>query len=124
MSTRSHIGIVFKDNTILIGHCQHDGYLEHNGKILFEKFTDIEQVKELIQKELCFIENDGKPDYYEEDYKPIKFYTYLKYQQYLERSEAEFVYLFSENKNKWLVTDKNFVFYDLEKTLRKNKIID
>jgi hypothetical protein len=49
MSTRSIIAIQ-NEKTGLISsvYCHFDGYIEHNGKILFENYTTPEHVRELI----------------------------------------------------------------------------
>lgn len=47
MATRSKIGIV-TDEGIRCIYCHWDGYIEHNGRILFENYTTTEQVTALI----------------------------------------------------------------------------
>ena len=48
MSTRSTIAMV-KDGGKVIGvYCHFDGYLSHNGKILFEHYKDAAKIEELI----------------------------------------------------------------------------
>jgi len=49
MATRSRIGIVNSDGSVSHIYCHWDGYLEHNGKILYEHYQDEEKVKELIK---------------------------------------------------------------------------
>ena len=48
MATRSRIGILNDDGTVDSIYCHWDGYLSHNGKILFEHYTDPAVVQELI----------------------------------------------------------------------------
>lgn len=48
MATRSAIGIVELDGSIAAIYCHNDGYVEHNGRILNEHYTDFETVDALI----------------------------------------------------------------------------
>jgi hypothetical protein len=48
MGTRSTIALEFADGTVEQVYCHWDGYLEHNGKILFEHYMDPFKVKELV----------------------------------------------------------------------------
>jgi hypothetical protein len=48
MATRSRIGIKNQDGTITSVYCHWDGYLEHNGKILFETYNTEEKIRELL----------------------------------------------------------------------------
>lgn len=48
MGTRSTIAILREDGTVAKIYCHWDGYLEHNGRILFEHYNTAEKVEELI----------------------------------------------------------------------------
>jgi hypothetical protein len=48
MATRSRIAIENQDGTVTSIYCHFDGYLEHNGKILQNYFTNREKVEQLI----------------------------------------------------------------------------
>jgi len=48
MGTRSTIALEFADGTVQQVYCHWDGYLEHNGKILFENYTDPFKLRDLI----------------------------------------------------------------------------
>lgn len=48
MATRSTISLEFADGTIGQVYCHWDGYLAHNGKILFENYSDPFILRELI----------------------------------------------------------------------------
>ena len=48
MATRSRIAIENQDGTVTSIYCHFDGYLEHNGKILQNHFTNREKVEQLI----------------------------------------------------------------------------
>jgi hypothetical protein len=48
MGTRSTIALEFADRTVGQVYCHWDGYLEHNGKILLENYSDPFKLRELI----------------------------------------------------------------------------
>ena len=50
MGTRSTIALEFADGTVQQVYCHWDGYLEHNGKILFENYTDPFKLRDLIDQ--------------------------------------------------------------------------
>ena len=48
MATRSTIALEFADGTVQQVYCHWDGYLDHNGKILFQHYVDPFKTRELI----------------------------------------------------------------------------
>lgn len=48
MATRSTIALEFADGTVQQVYCHWDGYLEHNGAILFEHYADPFKLRDLI----------------------------------------------------------------------------
>ena len=48
MGTRSTIALEFADGTVQQVYCHWDGYLDHNGKILAEYYSDPFKLRELI----------------------------------------------------------------------------
>jgi hypothetical protein len=48
MATRSTIALEFADGTVQQVYCHWDGYLEHNGRILFENYVDPFKTRDLI----------------------------------------------------------------------------
>ncbi len=48
MATRSRIGILLEDNSVLSVYCHWDGYPEFNGRKLEEHFNTYEKASELI----------------------------------------------------------------------------
>ena len=48
MGTRSTIALEYADGTIGQIYCHWDGYLDHNGQILFVNYTDPFKVRELM----------------------------------------------------------------------------
>jgi hypothetical protein len=49
MGTRSAIGFVEFDGSVLGIYCHWDGYLEHNGRILLEHYNDTYKVLDLLE---------------------------------------------------------------------------
>lgn len=49
MATRSTIALEFADGTVEQVYCHWDGYLEHNGRILQEHYSNPFKLKQLIQ---------------------------------------------------------------------------
>lgn len=113
MGTRSRIGIEYPDGIIESVYCHWDGYPDHNGKILQESYTTIEKVLELLaQGDMSSLganigmkhSFDARPDddtctFYkrdrgESDVDSIKHLNLDEYMKYLERSDAEYVYLY------------------------------
>ena len=50
MATRSTIAIEYADGTVGQVYCHWDGYLEHNGKILFENYSNPFILRDLIDQ--------------------------------------------------------------------------
>ena len=48
MATRSSIGILNEDGTVTGVYCHWDGYVSHNGNILYQFYRDEAKVRELI----------------------------------------------------------------------------
>ena len=49
MSTRSTIGVVRCDGSKARIYCHWDGYLEHNGVILYESYSDMNRLEQLLR---------------------------------------------------------------------------
>ena len=50
MGTRSTIALEYADGTVEQVYCHWDGYLDHNGRILAEHYTDPFKLQELIEQ--------------------------------------------------------------------------
>lgn len=48
MATRSYIAMKIGDDTYKTVYCHYDGYLEYNGRMLFEHYNTQEQVENLL----------------------------------------------------------------------------
>ena len=59
MGTRSMIALEYADGTVGQIYCHYDGYLEHNGKILQNSYTDPFKVRELLDSgDTCTLDSD------------------------------------------------------------------
>lgn len=67
MATRSTIALEFADGTVGQVYCHWDGYLEHNGRILADHYTDPFKLRELIDTgDLSSLGKDTMPEPYRE----------------------------------------------------------
>ena len=124
MSTNSSIAAVLADGSVAQVFCHWDGGLTFNGKILFEHYTDLAKIDELLVKgnlsslaetveECRFNTPYSKCNIFEsaEDYRSASFIN------------EEFNYLFQDGE--WFVKYKNSnAFADLSFELELNNIID
>lgn len=126
MGTRSFIAIN-ENNTFKGIYCHWDGYLEHNGKILTQHYTDINKIRELINlgdlstlaEEIGTKHNfDAKPknecNFYgrdrEEKNIETKITTSLLDMQHLaENMGIEYFYLYQDNQ--WHVASRGMQFF-------------
>lgn len=67
MATRSTIALQYADGTVGQVYCHWDGYLDNNGKILQDAYTDPFTVRELLDR--------GDMSTLSEDIKNCEFYT-------------------------------------------------
>lgn len=49
MATRSTIALEYADGTVKQIYCHHDGYIEKNGKILQEQYSDPDKLNKIIE---------------------------------------------------------------------------
>ena len=124
MGTRSNIGYINDEGKIRAAYCHYDGYLEHNGRILLDYYTDAAKVKELVELgDMSFLgskvhptpgsghsfdnnENDvtvfyGR-DRGENDVAPV---TYDTVSEWVNRKDSweEYYYLFMPELGTWMV---------------------
>lgn len=67
MGTRSTIALEFADGTVGQVYCHWDGYLEHNGRILQESYSDPFKLRNLIDRgDLSVLGKDVMPEPYRE----------------------------------------------------------
>lgn len=154
ISTRSSIGIKYKDGTIKDIYCHYDGYLEYNGQMLYYYYRNIEKIQELIDLgDISSLNKKLNPDpnfkhgfEYEDRQEDIvvaygrdrgesniscKSYNNIEdYKKNLLESWKEYSYLYDEDKEKWIVSvipyrDINsFDYKDLKQELRDKGLFD
>jgi hypothetical protein len=108
MATRSRIAFE-ENNEIKSIYCHWDGYLSNNGKILFENYTTLDKVKELISlgelsslKET--IEETKENSYHIKQNENINIVTSSDVKEYSKVFE-EYNYLFKDNV--WYLVNDN-----------------
>lgn len=125
MSTNSTIAKLNNDGSVDVIYCHWDGYLEHNGKILKDHYTDPDKIDKLISLGNLSIlgENiepvENKPHSFEKPLDDVCVYygrdrgeinveskhydSFDVYQQHAH--DQEFNYIFKDGK--WLYSDNN-----------------
>lgn len=120
MSTRCYAGIKNTDGTVEVTYSHFDGYPEVTGMNLLEGFNSVEQMKKLLTLggvlsiEKTFEET--KRSAYNDEELVLKFANVQDLNKHLKDEFIEYVYLFDEEKNKFIfkhVDDARF------KTLKK-----
>lgn len=104
MATRSQIGILNNedDNSVTAVYCHSDGYLQHNGKILLEHYTDEDKIRDLIEN--GNMSSLGKTveecEFYSDWGEGMEVYDYPSTKEFLEEGQ-EFNYLFNPVTKQW-----------------------
>jgi hypothetical protein len=99
MATRSTIAMEFADGTVQQIYCHWDGYLEHNGKILFNHYVDPYKTRELIDmgdiSSLCNTIEETKQGAYHfwrgEELRVAKFIDFEDYVDNHQYEEYEYI---------------------------------
>jgi len=99
MATRSTIAMEFADGTVQQIYCHWDGYLEHNGKILFNHYVDPYKTRELIDmgdiSSLCNTIEETKQGAYHfwrgEELRVAKFNDFQDYLAHHQYEEYEYI---------------------------------
>lgn len=134
MATRSAIGIMHGD-VIKAVYCHWDGYIEHNGKILKEHYTDSVKVNRLIslgdisslgseigeEHAFSWLESDMTSEEYNAKYdnmttfygrdrgEATSFSTFTEFEKmatHFSNCGCEYIYIFRDGE--WLVSKYNF----------------
>ena len=138
MSTRSRIGILKKDKSIESIYCHFDGYLEYVGKLLYSNYSNYDDVKELIKLgDISSLRKKIKPNtdvihtfdnpqddvtvsYHRdrkeewEQTKPLVSKNINDFNKILDDSWIEYIYLYDEEKNKWMWDDVGYKNHKIE----------
>jgi hypothetical protein len=99
MATRSTIAMEFADGTVQQIYCHWDGYLEHNGKILFNHYVDPYKTRELIDmgdiSSLCNTIEETKQGAYHfwrgEELRVAKFNDFQDYLAHHQYEDYEYI---------------------------------
>lgn len=117
MATRSTIAILNEDGTVTSQYCHWDGYIDHNGMILRDHYTDTAKIRRLISLGAVSVlapEIGEKQDFDNPTYKKwclvygrdrgetgTEATTYHNQEQWLKKGSQEYNYLWDGSE--WLV---------------------
>ena len=108
MSTSCEISIKYKDDSYESQYCHYDGDLYCVGQALFQNFKDVEQIKSVLLnkgplRSVCggveYLDTDQEDDLGAAEHKNQE-----AFQQFIDDSWAEYVYVFDEADGKWYWT--------------------
>jgi hypothetical protein len=140
MGTRSTIALEFADGTVQQVYCHWDGYLEHNGKILQEHYSDPFKLRELIDlgdmsslapnigTQHSFGDRvDGECTFYGRDRKESgvsakKFKDFADYRANHQYEEYEYILRACGDKAVWYVADHNNIYMPLVEALAQQEM--
>lgn len=108
MSTRSIIALRNEDSIVSV-YCHHDGYVEHNGRILHDHYTKREQVADLMLRGdmSCLGETVAECKFYNDMGEKTSAATHSTFEELmndLNGSDMEFAYILLANDS-WVVVD-------------------
>ena len=140
MGTRSTIALEFADGTVQQVYCHWDGYLDHNGKILQEHYSDPFKLRDLIdlgdmsslgerigtqhafdkapQGECTFYGRDRK----ESGCEARKFKDFADYRANHQYEEYEYILRACGDKAVWFVADHNDTYMPLVEALAQQEV--
>lgn len=112
MSTRSTIGVVRCDGSKARIYCHWDGYLEHNGVILYESYSDMDRLEQLLRL--------GNISSLEENLETVIAYHRDRGEEWddCHSADEDFNYTFHENGGYWTYHDWDE--YDKERSLEED----
>ena len=122
MATRSTIAMEFADGTVQQIYCHWDGYLEHNGKILFNHYVDPYKTRELIDmggiSSLCnTIEETKQGAYHFWRGEELRVAKFIDFKDYVDNHQyEEYEYILRKDGN-WYVQAHDDAFVMLKSAL-------
>lgn len=137
MGTRSTIALEFADGTVQQVYCHWDGYLDHNGKILQEHYSDPFKLRELIDlgdlsslapnigSQHAFEKApEGECTFYKRDRNESgcgakRFKDYADYVANHQYEEYEYILRNVDGKAVWFVADHSNRYFALTEALEK-----
>ena len=112
MGTRAWLGIVDKDSSAKVIHCQYDGYPSCLGKELLTYFNDKDKIMKLIELGDIKGIDKGVPEPYNND---SDFILFEDKGYFLENCKEDYTYLFEHEK--WYFRKWNGVLEELTITI-------
>ena len=105
MGTRSTIALEYADGTVGQIYCHWDGYLDHNGKILLNSYTDPFEVRELLDNGDMSVldERVGGCEFYKERGEDCPQRMYKDFADYRKNGEFEEYNYILRRDGKWYV---------------------
>lgn len=142
MATRSTIAIEYLDGTVKQVYCHFDGYLEHNGKILQENYTNptkLNCIMELGDLSVLSKNIGTQHDFDDNTYDQCKFYSrdrneigteaksFIDFNDYLQNMQSEdfnYILRFINGNSVWFVShyDSNGKFEPLSFALTRQSV--
>lgn len=123
MATNANIGYIEND-IIIYTYLHYDGYPEHTGKVLYEKYNTTDKVKELIKLGwLESIDTDDVVAFHRDkgwDFNEVQPETVNTLNEF---TKTEFNYLFDTKTEKWKFYT-NLGEFDLETEYNNNFVIE
>ena len=111
MATRSTIALEFADGTVQQVYCHWDGYLDNNGNILRNHYTDAFKLRDLLdQGDLSSLDTDVEScsfymrDRNETDCHARKFKDFQEYTREAQREEYDYILRNVNGKAQWFVS--------------------
>ena len=137
MSTHSTIAKLDNDGIFRAVYCHSDGYLEHNGKVLNEYYTDEDKVSDLIKQGdisvlnkiigrklpfndyMLFHENEQSRFYHRDRGEELRISEFDNLDDYIEfgKSYGEHIYLFVQNAWYYFDASDKKEFVELDEVL-------
>ena len=128
MGTRSTIALEFADGTVEQVYCHWDGYLEHNGKILFENYMDPFVVRDLVAlggfSSLSATVEDTAETAYTQRGEDISIDKFIDFEDYVDNHQyEEYEYILRQVNGVavWFVADHSSRFVPLSTALESVK---
>ena len=118
MATRSTIAIERQDGTIAMVYCHWDGYLENNGRILYQHYSDPAKLERLIEhgdisslgedigeKHDFDMRTEGWTTFYRRDREErfVNKVTFENFDDYLDNHQYEEFDYILKNNGQWIV---------------------
>ena len=105
MGTRSTIALEYADGSVGQIYCHWDGYLEHNGQILYESYQDPFKVRELLDSgDMSSLDSSVQGStFYKDRGEDVPQHMYVDFQHYLVNHQyEEYEYILRRDGN-WYV---------------------